>query len=1053
MYLNNEEAIKELQFATGMQYSDEQLAVLKHNGGMCIMACAGSGKALTDDTKVLTPDGYTAICCLKVGDKVFGLDGKVQEVEGVYPQGFKDKYEVTFSDGNVIPCCDEHLWTVRIDNSEYRTMKLGDIIPKIREHDIDTPITEPIEFNREYKLPIKPYLMGIWVTSGILSDDKYYMFVRNKNESKNIIKELKNFGEDVRTDVDAYSVYKEGVVYSEIKGSVFINKLIDIYSQHYNKAIYYTEEELNKKFIPQDYLYASVHDRMELAKSIIDNGGNVKDGKIVITSHYKEITNNIVSLFESLGMVVLLKITSNRYHSFSKTYTLEVELPYHLHKWFGLSGLVDAHRYIAKIAYTGEKERMTCIKVSNEDGLFLTEHCIVTHNTTILTHLIAKRCLTGEIDNISNLLCTTYSKAGKQELQARLVSLLGGLGLNTSVSIKTIHATYLEVLKHFGMPVNNICTEGKKNQLIDEALREMRVRLEDEEKETVSSLLSYQVNNLMTDTNLVQSSAYTLESFSQQQYSELRTLYNNKKQALGLTDFDDLQMYMYSLMVNQNNQQVIDYCRNKYKYVYVDEFQDTSKIQFAILRKMVSDPKNLVVIGDDDQSIYGWRGADPSIILNVCGYFDIKKYVLSTNYRCCGEIVKLAAKGIKNNINRVEKDMQPYNQGGTLKLCDTPNSLLGITKDVYIYIKGLLDKGVKPNEIVVLCRNNRQSSILANMLIDNDIYYKTVTDAMKFTKLPLYRDIKAIFNIVDTDLDAVSTKQVLWKLVPFIGIRGSQAVTQLMESCSISLRDSLWHIIMSYTRLSGYCEKKHSTSPKIPPQVEGKVSAMAYSYLSKIETQEGLIELYDTMCMEDEVEKAIKLIKMYCGGIGFQYKNPDRNRLLCGVTDYVIYKLRNYGLSGTVQAFKRSEVYDNSDSLYDDAVELSTIHGAKGREWKYVILLADDNVSFPNLYGIIKMKEKNVTMENIDEWLNEERRLHYVAFTRAKVELAIFANRGNLSLFTLECLGMNNNNSLIIDYAENGIDKQVKEYSNNCYEIPEFKLDLTEQRVVLFGIS
>lgn len=677
--------------------------------------------------------------------------------------------------------------------------------------------------------------------------------------------------------------------------------------------------------------------------------------------------------------------------------------------------------------------------------------CAGSGKTTILTHLIAKRVMTGEIDDIKNLLCTTYSQAGRAELEERLVSLLGRLGLDTSVNVKTIHATYLGVLKHFKANIGTICTEGKKAQLIDMSLKELKYTLEEEDKETLSSLISYQVNNLMTDADLVQSSAYTLEHFSEKQYREVRTLYNTKKAQSGLIDFDDLQMLMYSLMVVQKNQAVIEYCQNQFKYIYVDEFQDTSKIQFAILRQMVADPSRLVVIGDDDQSIYGWRGADPSIILNVCGYFDIKKFNLTTNYRCCGEIVKLAAKGIKHNEKRVDKDMKPFNEGGKLQLCNTTKGLFGMTKDVFAYIKGLLDKGVKESDIVVLCRNNRQVAILSNLLVDDGVYYKTSTDAQKFTKLPLYKDIKAIFNLVDTDFDIASAKQVLWKLVPFIGIKGANAITMLMENCSISLRDSLWHILVEFSRFSGYIEKQHSTSPKIPASINAKLSSMVYSYLNKVETQEGLVNLYDIMCMDNESDKAVKLLKVYANGVGFMYKNPDKNRLLNGVIDYTIYKVRKKGVTDALALFKRAECYDNTDSLYDDAIELSTIHGAKGREWKYVILLADDNVSFPNLYNLSKMREKGITQENINIWIDEERRLHYVAFTRAKEELAIFANKDELSLFTLECLDMNNTNADIIKYSDTlSLPVDVKKYSELCYEQEQFKLDMTEQRIKTF---
>lgn len=711
--------------------------------------------------------------------------------------------------------------------------------------------------------------------------------------------------------------------------------------------------------------------------------------------------------------------------------------------------MVDAIKRLTEV--TGVRYSQEQLDVLNHQGGMCIMACAGSGKTTILTHLIAKRCLTGEIDNIKNLLCTTYSQAGRTELKDRLVKLLAQLGLDISVNIKTIHATYLEILKHFNVPVKQICTEGKKMQFVSEALKQMGVNMEEDDKEVLASLFSYQVNNLMSDAELIKSSAYTLENFSLQQYTQARTIYVDKKVKEGLLDFDDLQMLVYRLMVNQPNQAVIDYCRNKFKYIYVDEFQDTSKIQFAILRQMIDNEDNLVVIGDDDQSIYGWRGADPSIILNICGYFPIKKFVLSTNYRCCGNIVELAANGIKNNIERVEKDMKPFNKGGELKLCATPRNLFGITKNVFVHIQSLIESGVKPEEIAVLCRNNRQSTILGNMLVDSDIYYKTTSDAMKFTKLPMYKDIKALFNIVDTDFDAASASSVLWKLVPFIGHRGASAITMIMDSCNIGLRDSVWYVLSHHTVAGKDTIQKHkATYPKMPSALEAKISTMSYTYLSRIETQEGLRKLYYTLCIESDLDRLVHLLNLYREYASFMYKNPDKNRLFNGVIDYVIYKVNKQGVNEALRLFKRAEVYDNSDSLYDDVVELTTIHGAKGREWKYVIILADDNVSFPNLSSISKMREQGVSFENISKWVDEERRLHYVAFTRAKEQLAVFANSDNLSIFTLECLGMNGGNELIIKSALNEIPQSIIDYSRKCFEDERYKYDLTAKRMETF---
>ena len=1047
--MNNEEAINKLSDITGMTYSDEQKDILNSQGGICIMASAGSGKALADYTNVLTPDGYRAICTLKVGDKVYGVDGKTQTVTGVFPQGKKNMYDVHFSDGNKIPCCKNHLWTVSIDNNKYQTMELKDILQLVSSHNIQTPVTQPVEFKNNSSLSVDPYLMGVWINSGVILEDMYILAIEDAQVRQTTIDKLQRMGETPNTDKYKFDLSDSVITQYYNKDSNFIEALKEICEKYYNKHIYF-KNEIELKFIPLNYLHSSIENRLSLIKGIIDSNSHTENGKVEIKVTRKQLAKDIVSLAESLGMVVEVQQERDKSRYFLVTYTIILSIPKYLHNYFGKDSLTGASRQIVKIENINVKEHMTCIKVSNEDGLFLTEHCIVTHNTTVLTHLIAKRCLTGEIEDVSKLLCTTYSNAGKIELKDKLSQILSKIGITGTLNIKTIHATYYNILKNFNIPIQNICTEGKKLQLIDESLKELKLRLDEDDKETLSSLISYQVNNLMTDNDLIQSSAYTLENFTLANYTAVRTEYNKKKQQLGLTDFDDLQMYMYMLMVKQENQSIIDYCRKNYKYVYVDEFQDTSKIQFAILRKMVENPDNLVVIGDDDQSIYSWRGADPSIIINICGYFDITKYILSTNYRCCGEIVKLAAEGIKHNTNRVSKEMKPYNKGGKLQLCDTPNSLWGITRDVYTHIKSLIDNGEKPEDIVVLCRNNRQATILSNILVDNEVYYKASTDTMKFTKLPVYKDIKAMYELVDSDMDIAVTKQLLWKLVSYLGIRGTSVITFLMENCSVSLRDSLWHIIMECFPYTANITKKHRTAPKIPVEIATKVRGLAQSYLNKSNMQSNLITLYEALCLDTPEQTLNSLFDLYRINAGFMYKNPDKNRLLEGVMEYAKYKVTIYGITKSLQLYHRAEMYDNGTSLYDDSVELSTIHGAKGREWKHVILLADDNISFPNLTYLKTMKERGIMLENINQWIDEERRLHYVAFTRAKDELTIFAKSKNVSLFALECLGKKDiDNEFIRNLSlQSNTPPEIENFSKECFQ--KYRYDITKERVNVF---
>lgn len=923
--------VDDMSIRTGVVYSDEQRKILEHEGGMNILACAGSGKALTNNTEVITSNGLVRIGDIAVGDIVYGLDGKEQTVVGVYPQGKKFVYRVIFSDGNVVDCNDEHLWTVKIgDNWEIislRSLLDRDFIFRDGDYGsyeasiaIEMPIAKALDIRRHDSIP------------------SYVAY---------------NIGHSLDFNRGCNTIFSAGIDAQRafVKGA-------------YKRAI---EEGMS--------IYAPT---LDLARQ---------------AAGYCGICFNE---FDNMGD--------------------------------------SPCRTLVKVIKLNKSEEMTCIKVSNTDGLFVLGNGIVTHNTTVLTHLIAKRIASGEISNPSKLLCTTFSKAGANEMEERLGALLNKLGIKAKVSVKTLHATYFQVLKKFGI-MPNVCTNSQRSMFISKAIRDSHLMLEDDDIRLVDSLISYQVNNLMDDSSLVKSYVYTLDDVSLEQYTEIRQRYNKLKSEAGVIDFDDMQLYMYLLIVQQKNPDVLAYCRNQWEYFYIDEFQDVSKIQFAIVRELVQDPNKLVVIGDDDQCIYEWRGADPNIILNICGYYDIQKFILSTNYRCKGKIVNTAAVGIKHNQKRSNKDMIPFNDGGSIKICDTgPGNLFEISKRAYEHITSLVWSGTDPADIAVLSRNNQHLCILNNMLFKAGIYSDASSD-MQFTGMSMYKDIKNVMELSDGTFSHLLVDKILWKLIPYLGTAKAKMFVKFMDIVGCDFKLALHYIISkySYRSIDGVDDRVYKL--KVPSKVAGIVERDFYK-LNK-DSENYLIHLANLLNIEDEGERFKAVASMYLVGTEFLYKTLDRSRTVHGVVAYIEHLIEQDGYEGAKTFLNLTEQYETGKATVpDNKVTMSTMHGAKGREWKNVVLFADDNISFPSFEGIERMISDKIDEKDISDSIDENRRLHYVAMTRAKDELVIFADISNLSIYTMEALGIIQNdgtmfNRNIIELATNGLNMEYVDKIRN----------------------
>lgn len=998
--LNDDMVINEISRITGVKYSDEQRKILEHRGGMCILASAGSGKALTSDTLIVTPYGFKRMGDIKVGDEVYDECGEVQEVIGVYPQGKKQVYRITFSDDNSIECCSEHIWGVRVNDE--------DVLKKCKGTEYKG-VQSKLSCAESMRCLTTAQLLehGLSIIKANQTEHKMY--------SVPTCKPVKFTGEGLN-EFELSELMKSITTQFDCKEA--------------------TLEQLKRCMLSKLYL------RVEFLNQLIDKFGSIFSDYYVVHFNNKRVMNAVKQICESLGLIAIClddNLCVNPSAAYPKLHKYSESLEKH---WS--EQMIMSWREITNIEKLDNMVDMVCIQVSGEGELYLAENFIPTHNTTVLTHLLAKRIKTGEIPDTSKLLCTTYSKAGSTEMEERLGVLLKKLGISDKVQVKTMHASYFMILKQFGVVTGKVCSSGQRTMMIQQAVREAKLQLDDEDMQLVDSLLSYQINNLMDDEALTKSYVYTLEDVPKEKYAEIRTSYNRKKQEAGMIDFDDMQMLVYYLCVVQKNQAVLDFC-HQWEYFFIDEFQDISKIQFEILRSWVQDPNKLIVIGDDDQCIYQWRGANPNIILNICGYYDIQKFVLSTNYRCGGNIVEHASVGIKNNDKRAEKNMVPFNPGGEIKICDAGSyNLYEMSKYAYTYIMELInERRVNPSDIAVLSRNNQHIAILNNMLFKAGVYC-VATSEMQLTNTTMYKDIRALIEISSDTYNHNLVGKTLWKLAMFLGVKGAGVFAKFMDETGCSFKDALGYILKRVL-WADITFEKHI---RVPEKVESKLAYQCSRF--QRETVQSLTCLYNIMCDANEKERLSDLLVQYIACTEFMYKSCDRARTINGLVAYISEMIEKDGLSDTIAFLNTTEQYESGKVVIPgDKVIMSTMHGAKGREWPYVILFANDNVTFPSFEGINKMLLDKVSPEDISGSIDENRRLSYVAWTRAKKELVIFTDKEDMSVYTLEALGILNkgeykNNAHIIRMADVGLPRDIVEKAKEKVFGPDsvYKLEI-----------
>lgn len=540
------------------------------------------------------------------------------------------------------------------------------------------------------------------------------------------------------------------------------------------------------------------------------------------------------------------------------------------------------------------------------------------------------------------ILVITFTKYAASEMRRRFDKVMGGHAL--PVTFGTFHGIYYGILKWaYGLTSANLLSEKERKLLLRQASE--RIPEEGEEilfrDEDSLQKLSEEIANVKN--NRMKIEEYESGRYGTGRFRQIYQNYEDSKRKLNKLDFEDMLTWCCRLF--EDRPDILEKWQHRFRYFLVDEFQDINQAQYDVLRMLAASSRNLFVVGDDDQSVYGFRGARPGIMQEFMkDYQEAGQIVLDVNYRSGAHIVRGALRVIENNRNRYPKAVRAHKGSGQEIHVQEVRDPFEESRYITEQIKECLESGISPGEIAVLYRTCPDAGVLAEALMEYQIPFQ-----MKERMNNLYEhfigvDIESYFRLSQGRPERKHFLQVANRPNRYIG------------------RDSMDSRTVSYESLRKfYCDKKWMLD-RID-QLEwdmkmicGKTPYAAIEYIRKsIGYNEFLKEYADYRGMDQEdLFPVLDEIQ-------------ERSRGIQTIRDWFLH----------VEEYKDLILRQSGQETYGQGVSLLTMHGAKGLEY--------DTVFIPGANEGVTPYKKAV----MEEETEEERRLFYVAMTRAKRQLTI----------------------------------------------------------------
>lgn len=600
---------------------------------------------------------------------------------------------------------------------------------------------------------------------------------------------------------------------------------------------------------------------------------------------------------------------------------------------------------------------MISIDKLNENQLKAVDHldgpCMVlagpgSGKTRVITYRIANMVVNKNIKPTS-ILAISFTKASSIEMKNRALSLSNDFRMN-KVTYGTFHSVFFRILRYFeNYNIESILDEKTKRIGLKNILKGLNIENADDD-ETIGQVIneiSYVKNELMDKRD------FKSEVLTNDEFIKVYNFYEEYKQQMNKIDFDDMLIKTYELL--KNNKAALDRVRSVYRYILVDEFQDINKVQFEALKLIANPSNNIFVVGDEDQSIYGFRGSRPDFLLEFEEYFsNTKKVLLDINYRSKGEIIDIANRLIEKNTNRYEKVIK-CGQGNGAKVNyispeDSEEEAVYIAKDIKNKIQ---EDYTEYTDFAVIYRTNIQSRALVDVFMDMRIPFVVKDSIVTIYDHWAAQDILAYLRIGVNPNSNKDWIRIINKPFRYISKDNLNLIkdepdfiNSLINKCDLHPKQvkTINDLDIDISYVKGLNPKNAISYIRTTLDYDRYI--LDYCANRKIKTN-GLIEILN------ELESSATNFKT--------------------IQEYLEHIER-----------VKSEIVDNKNNKETDGVIFTTMHSAKGLEFKNVYIIGANEGTIPHekSYEIDDEEKKNDQIE-------EERRLMYVAITRAEENICI----------------------------------------------------------------
>ena len=541
------------------------------------------------------------------------------------------------------------------------------------------------------------------------------------------------------------------------------------------------------------------------------------------------------------------------------------------------------------------------------------------------------------------ILVITFTRYAAGEMKKRFCQIMGSESF--PVNFGTFHSVYYWILKWaYGLTNTSLLSDGEKYAILRQIMGEQKDTSIEEQEEDYLRGLAEEIGNVKNNRKDIES--YSSLHYEKELFKKIYLAYEDKKKRLKKMDFEDMLVMCCRLF--EERKDILRKWQQKFQYILIDEFQDINQLQYDVIRMLTADSGNLFAVGDDDQSIYGFRGAKPGIMMEFKkDYPKAKQLLLNVNYRSDGYIVDGALKVISNNKERYEKKIQSFrDREQRIKVYELKDS---VEESLYILkrIEEFLQKGEAMEEIAVLFRTAADAQVLSEVFSQHEIPFYMRDRLRNIYEHFTAQDIISYFRLSQGIGERRDFLRIVNRPNRYIG------------------RDSMSEGIVSFESLRNfYCDKRWMLDriDQLQSDVEmisGKSPYAAIQYIRKSIGYDDFLKEYAKYQGTDHQKLQETLDQI-----------QESSKTYAAMEEWLSH-VENYGN----MLLKRQEVQKKRQE--EKGIVLHTIHGAKGLEFNTVFIIGANEGTLP--YRKAKLAGE----------LEEERRLFYVAMTRAKKRLII----------------------------------------------------------------